>query len=137
MDHKSKIITDSEADESIKSLRSGKMLPATEFLGSYSTGRTKADLANNDSYSSQITAAELRLLNAIVGNPMHPSSEYPRLARVSPNTFQKLRSIFIDKGFIREHKLQSGGRGRSTMLLEPLEPAKKIIDDNANYKGSC
>ena len=137
MDHKSKIITDSEADESIKSLRSGKVLPATEFLGSYSTGRTKADLANKDSYSSQATAAELRLLKAIVENPMHPSSEYPNLAGISPNTFQKLRPIFIDKGFIREHKLQSGGRGRSTMLLEPLDSAKNIIADNANYKERC
>ena len=137
MNNKSVIITDSEADESIKSLRSGKVLPATEFLGSYSTGRTKVDLANNDSHSSQITAAELRLLKAIVENPMHPSSEYPRLARVSPNTFQKLRPIFIDKGLIREHKLQSGGRGRSTMLLEPLDSAQKIVADNANYKGSC
>lgn len=137
MDHKNKIITDREANGSVKSLGGGKMLPATEFLGSYSTGRTKVDLANNDSDSSQITAAELRLLKAIVENPMHPSSEYPSLARISPNTFQELRPILIDKGFIREHKLQSGGRGRSTMLLEPLDSAKKIVADNANYKGSC
>jgi hypothetical protein len=137
MDHKNKIITDKEANGSIKSLGGGKMLPATEFLGSYSTDCTKADLVNNNRHSSQITAAELRLLKAIVENPMHPSSEYPRLARISPNTFQKLRPVLIDKGFIREHKLQSGGRGRSTMLLEPLDLAKKIVADNANHKGSC
>ena len=133
MDHKSKIITDKEADESVKSLISGKVLPATEFLDSYSTGHTKTNLANDGSYST----AELKLLKAIVENPMQPSSKYPSLARISPNTFQKLRPIFIDKGFIREHKLESGGRGRSTVMLEPLELAKKIIAGNTNYKESC
>ena len=133
MNYKSKIITDSEADESIKSLISGKVLPATEFLGLYSTGRTKADLANDGSYST----TELKLLKAIVENPMQPSSKYPSLARISPNTFQKFRPILINKGLIREHKLESGGRGRSTVVLEPLELAKKIIADNTNYKGSC
>ena len=136
MDRKNKIITDKEADESLKSLGGGKILSATEFLGSYSTSRTNADLENKDSHSNHITAAEMKLLKAIVENPMHPSSEYPGLARISPNTFQKLRPILIDKSLIREHKLQSGGRGRTTMLLEPLDSATRIIADNAKYKGS-
>ena len=137
MDHKNKIITDKEADESVKSLGCGKMLPVAEFPGLYGAGRTNDDLANNDSHSDQITAAEMRLLKAIVKNPMHPSSKYPRLARISPNTFQEIRPILIGKGFIREHKLQEGGRGRSTILLEPLDSAIRIIADNGNYKRSC
>ncbi len=136
MDNKSVIITDSEADESIKSLRSGKVLPSLEFFGSYSTGSTKADLANNDSYSSQITAAELRLLKAIVENPMRPSSDYPKLAKTSPNTFQKVRPILIDKRLIREYKLQTVGRGRCTIRLGPTEQGKKILRDYDNNPRS-
>jgi len=132
MEHKNKIITDSEADESIKSLKSGKVLPATEFLGLYSTGHTKADLANNDRHSSRITAAGLRLLKAIIEKPMLPSSNYVKLASISPNTLRKLRPVLIEKGFIREHLMQANRCGRCTRLWEPLELAREILDQNRN-----
>ena len=58
---------------------------------------------------------------------MQRSSEYAKLAGMSPNTVGKARIILIKKSLIREHKLESGGRGRAAILLEPLEAAKKLL----------
>jgi hypothetical protein len=136
MANKDITITDEDADRSIKSLSAGQVVPSNEFLKSYSVGQINDNLVSQKKSSYLLSKSLIKLLKTIIKNPMRPSSEYPKLAKISPNTFQKIRPILIDKGFIREHKLESGGRGRSTMLLEPLESAKKVIADNVNYKGS-
>ncbi|MCK4998877.1 MAG: hypothetical protein KAS23_05050 [Anaerohalosphaera sp.] len=63
---------------------------------------------------------ELGFCKAVAQNPMQPSSTYPKIAGISSKNAKKIREQLVLKGFIKEHKLDSGGRGRSTLLLEIL-----------------
>ena len=131
--NRKKSISDKQADQSITSLNSYSIVPALEFF--HDDDNVIIDEQCKQEHDSQISTAELKLLKAIVINPMQPSSVYAGLARISPNTFQKLRKTLIQRGYIREHKLESGGRGRSKILLEPLESAKKITGKNNEFNG--
>jgi hypothetical protein len=119
-----KVVTDREADESIRPLEELPMEVATEF---FNKTMMSNDVSQQARQSDILSPSELRLVQAVVKNPMRPSGEYPKLARISPNTFQKVRPGLVDKGFIREHRLESGGRGRTTILLEPLEAAIELV----------
>jgi len=127
MENKDKVVTDSEADVSIESLNTGNMVPAQEFSSGYEIHKGKTSIRKNDSNSNKLTSTELKLLRAIVEHPMRRSSEYAKLAGISPNTLLKIRPSLIKRGFIRENKLETSNRGRSAILLEPLEPAEQLV----------
>ena len=131
---KLKIITDYQADESLKSLDDLDVEPV-EFSSWPAVAHINVEDANKNT-SPQLTDSEFRLLKAIVDNPMLPSSHYVKLARISPNTLTKLRPIIIAKGFIREHVMDSGNRGRSKRVWEPLDSAKQIIANSDNNRGT-
>lgn len=71
--------------------------------------------------------AELRFLTVVVAQPCKPSSTYPKLAKISPKRAKAIRKHLIDLGFLREQTLQTNLRGRSAIILEPLQPAKQLI----------
>ncbi len=123
------IITDGEADESLKSLSTGPVVPATEFFNSYGIGQINDNAASCNRASSTPEDVEIRLMRTIVEHPMQPSSQYAKLAGISPNTFRKVRPILKDKGWISEHKLQANARGRSAILLGPTELGTKYLSD--------
>jgi len=126
MSSKQQGVSDAEADQSLQSLITGPLVPATGFERFGEIGQPKAKVT--DPAKGASCEAELKLLRAIVDNPLRPSSEYPKLARISPNTFQKLRAALINRGLIRERKLETGGRrGRSTLRLEPLDAARELL----------
>jgi DNA-binding MarR family transcriptional regulator len=124
-------VTNEEADESLKSLASLKVVPAPEFSNwSAMPSITINDLPQPKATSSDsLTSAEIKLLEAIVRHPIQASSKYAELAGISPNTFKKVRPILKNKGLISEHKLQANTRGRSTILLGPTEEGKKYLSD--------
>ena len=126
-----KIVTDYQADESLKSLDDMNVEPV-EFSSWPPVERISVGATNKN--TCQLTDSEFRLLKAIVDNPMLPSSRYVKLAKISPNTLRKLRPIFLTKGFIREHIEDSSNHGRSKRIWEPLEIAKQIIADNDNSR---
>jgi len=119
-----KVITDHQADESLKSLDSLDVEPV-EFSNWSAVERINVEDTNKN--TSQLTDSEFRLLKAIVDNPMLSSSSYVKLARISPNTLKKLRPILIGKGFVVEHIMDSGNRGRSKRVWEPLDAGKQEI----------
>ena len=126
MSNRQRMVSDAEADKSLESLITGPLVPATGFERFGEIAQPQAKVT--DPAKAAASEAELKLLRAIVDNPLRPSSEYPRLARISPNTFQKLRPILISRGLIRERKLETGGhRGRSTLRLEALEAARELL----------
>jgi len=134
MSEKPKPVTDAEADESLMNLDTGTVERFTDIasiLNMDSACRPKHD------GSPELDPTVQRVLMAIVQNPMLPSSQYPKLAGISPNTWQKLRPLFVEKGWIRQQRLQTGSRGRSTLLIEPLEAgiqlANKYKDEEDNH----
>lgn len=122
-----KDITNREADVSIESLKTGNVVPAQEFFGCFDIDKSKTSITENGSNSNQLISTELKLLRAIVKYPMRRSSEYAKLAGISPNTLLKIRPSLIKRGFIRENKLETSSRGRAAILLEPLESAKQLV----------
>ena len=97
-----KPVTDSEADESLKALDSINVEPV-EFSNWSAVETIDLDTQTVEETRSQpkvkLTDSEFKLLTAIINNPMLASSDYVKLARISPNTLAKLRPIFIEKGF--------------------------------------
>lgn len=76
-----------------------------------------------------------RFCQAVVNHPMQPSSAYPKLAGVSPKSAKPVRRELTEKGLIREHIVDSGGRGRNTILLEALPAGiEAVARHNATRK---
>ena len=125
---KLKPVSDNEADDSLKSLADLTVEPV-EFSDWSPTPRITIgdDKKKQPSITSKLSPSEFRLLQAIIDHPMLPSSHYVKLARISPNTLRKLRPLLIKKGFIKEHLLESGRRGRRQRIWEPLESAKQAV----------
>ena len=128
-----KTVTDSQADDSLKTL-AGLDVEPVEFSdwSAVETITVKDTSIGNKHTPDQLTDSEFRLLKAIVDNPMLSSSRYVKLARISPNTLSKLRPVLIEKGFIREHIMDSGSRGRSKRIWEPLAAAKKAVTNHCD-----
>lgn len=134
MTDKNKVITDEQADESIESLSAGQIVPAIEFFKAREAGEINSNAVFHKSGPKPIDDTEIKLLRVIVEHPMQSSSQYPKLAGISPNTFKKVRPILKDKGFIDEHKLQTNALGRSAILLGPTEQGKQYLSDYDNNK---
>lgn len=127
-------VSDEEADESLNALANLPVEPVEFSTWSAVPSVTIMPQAQEKSpVTQELGPGELRLLQAVVSYPMRPSSEYVKLAQISPNTLRKLRPVFIEKGFIREHLLERSGRGRGARIWEPLEPARMVVAAG----GSC
>jgi hypothetical protein len=132
MANKNYSVTDSQADESLRTLKTGAVVVAREFFVQPDEcppdSVTEQDLPAED----QLSPVELRFLTAVVDFPMRSATDYIKLAHISPNTLSQIRPDLVERNFIREHKLDSGGRGRTQIKLEPLEAAQKAV---ANLRG--
>ncbi len=73
---------------------------------------------------------EFSFCKAIADHPMKASSTYHKLAGISSKTATKVRLQLVAKGFIREHTLDSGGRGRRSILLEVLPEGTKALTEH-------
>jgi hypothetical protein len=70
---------------------------------------------------------EYHFCKAVVNQPMLASSTYPKLAGISSKNAKKVREQLIAKAYIREHALDSGDRGRSSILLEALSAGIQAV----------
>jgi len=112
------LVSDHQADQTLNALSHLKVEPV-EFT--HWSAQPRIEVSPQQSQATMLIESEYRLLKAIIDNPMLSSSQYVTLAKISPNTLRKLRPELIQKGFIREHEVDSGKRGRTKRILEPLE----------------
>ncbi len=70
---------------------------------------------------------EYRFCKAVVEHPMQPSSAYTKLAGIAAKSAKRIREKLIAKQFIQEHSLDTGRRGRSSILLESLAAGKAAV----------
>ncbi len=129
-------VTDEEAAQSVQALDHLPTVPATEYANwtphygvrvASCTEPAADDLAG--AAEMKLSDAELRYIQAVIHNPGVPSSMLPKLARISPKRAQKTRSRLVELGYFREHKVSTGKRGRTAIVLEPLEPALQAVQD--------
>jgi hypothetical protein len=89
----------------------------------FDTWGTAADIGSSVSAQKEsmfTSDQEYLFCKAVCEHPMQPSSSYPKLAGISSKNAKPVREQLVAKGYIREHRLDSGRRGRSTIMLEPL-----------------
>lgn len=132
---KLKPVSDTEVERSLKALANLKVEPV-EFShwSSTPTVQVYGNARGKPETEGRLSNSELKLLQAVINYPMRPSSDYVKLARISPNTLRKLRPILIKKGFIKEHLIDSGNRGRSKRVWEPTQAGKEAVANNGKYQ---
>ena len=107
------------------------VVPAYEFFDCYGVGLIESnDTLAPKKTSDSSTDIKVKLLKVVRDNQMLPSSEYPKLAGISPNTFQKIRRLLLEEGLIHEHKFQMTGRGRSRLVLSLTQKGKNLLKNH-------
>ena len=123
-------IPDTETSDDLKDLMALPTVVADEFTDWRST-RSKAirSFSRETGEEGKLSDSEIRYICAVMNNPGKPSSILPKLARMSPKRVQKIRHRLVDVGYLREHSVSTGKRGRAAVVLEPLEPALQAVRD--------
>jgi hypothetical protein len=131
------VVDDGEADESLRALEDIPTERATEFdhwEPHHVVEVSGPAPAPEESRSAPLlTETEQRFLKAVIDDPGKPSSLYARLARIGGKQAVAIRERLVKAGFLREHELATGQRGRQAIILEPLEPAFRAL---ANRGGA-
>lgn len=75
---------------------------------------------------------EYRFCKAVIDYALKPSSDYPKLLRMSTTTALRIRQKLVAKKYIRKRTLDTSGRGRSKILLEPTSEGIAAVN---NYQS--
>ena len=126
-------LTDEQADATIADMDAGRIVHAVRVADVVEIDGEEDVLQQEQEPAIELTDAQLKILKAVVKSPMRVSSDYVKLAKVSPNTLAKARHILVAKGLIAEHLSEANERGRSARRWEPLDAAIEIV--NKHSKG--
>jgi hypothetical protein len=102
------------------------VVPATEFARWPETTVIRIEHRVHEP-SLTLSAVELRFLKVIVEHPGEPSSAYPKLVGISPRKAREIRQRLCDLGFLRQQQVNLSARGRSSIILEPLEAGLALV----------
>ena len=92
-----------------------------EFDTSVITVNSSPSDASPPEYS--LSEVELRYCKVVVANPTLSSSKLFKIARISSKQALSIRKRLVQEGFLREHSVQNNSRGRSSIVVEALQPA--------------
>lgn len=115
--------------DGLKALFALPTVPAVEFAcWKPSTGRSRPTPASPPPhFEDPLSEAELRYLRAVVERPGRPSSEYSSIARLGRDRCAAIRSRLAELGYVRLHEVATGTKGRHSIVVEPLEPARTMV----------
>ena len=120
-------------DLGLESLRSLHSVPADDFAAWEPFSRRPRSNGSEPPPNSarrqdqELDEASLRFLRSVIENPGKPSSAYARIARIGPAKAALLRRRLVEEGFLREHVVATRRRGRTAIVVEPLERAKAAL----------
>lgn len=125
---------DGTSNNGLESLMLLPTTPADEF-SSWVSEQMKDRHVQKDTASSteddtdSLSEIELRYLRCLVEHQGKPSSVYTQLAKIGHSRAQKIRRHLIELGYLRERKINTSedGRGRMSIILEPLESVLQIL----------
>ena len=121
-------MTPDEAGDGLEELMALETVAADEFIDWYPGKPTVTDRPPADGLDERdVSEAELRYIQAVINNPGTPSNELAKLARMSSKRAQRVRRRLVELGYLREHSISTGKRGRAAIVLEPLEPALELV----------
>ena len=115
-------VDDAEAAESVRALDAIPTVPAPEFA--HWQPRHVTDVASVTPPTREpLSEVERRFLEAVINAPGKPSSSYAKTARLNGATAAAVRARLVTLGYLREHPIATGHRGRMSIVLEPLDKA--------------
>ena len=111
--------TDSSSNCGLRALELLPTVAAPEFMN-WRPDRTQPDFASPTSapIANPLSKIEERFLRAVIEYPGRPSSAYPSLAGIGTHQAIAARKRLIETGFLREHRIQTAARGRTSVVLE-------------------
>ena len=101
-------------------------VPAAEFAN-WQPHHAIAVTTTVASNSDQLSEVELRFLDTVIATPGQPSSCYAKAARMNGAAAASVRARLVTLGYLREHPLATGKRGRMSLVLEPLPKALTAV----------
>lgn len=127
-------VSNHEADKSLRSLNGSTVIEVNR-IDRMCKGILMNDRSCQIPLDGGLTDAEIKLLAAVVKQPMQSSTSYIKLAGISPNTLSKIRSNLIEQEYIRQHTVSST-RGRPAQLWEATKKAITLINKlEENHAG--
>lgn len=120
---------DDQSDRGLAGLLALPVEKAVEFQ-EWHPGRESVPAetrAQSKPKNSMLSEAELSYLRVVVDHPGKPSSAYPAMAGIGARRGQVIRKRLVELGYLREHSVNTGKRGRASIILEPLEPALEVL----------
>ncbi len=76
---------------------------------------------------ARLTEVESRFLQSVMANPGQPCSACAKAAGLSGRRAAEVRQRLVQAGYVREHSVATGKRGRTAIVLEVLEPALELL----------
>jgi len=124
------LVSDAEATASMRALDNLPTVFAEEFAGwqpQYTMDLSEKSPAAAAPVKPVLDEAAIRFLKAVVQNPGQPSSTYARIARLGTKQAVEIRNRLVDAGYLREHPVATGARGRQSIVLEPTPSAYAAV----------
>jgi hypothetical protein len=119
-------VDDVEAAASRKMLDGLPTVPAREF--DHWKPHHVIDLIIAPAASTpSLSDVELRFLRAVVAQPGKASSFYAKQAAINGRRAAAIRARLVSAGYLREHSVATGPRGRAAIVLEPLPAAHTAV----------
>ncbi len=120
------VVSESEAKASVSALDDLPTVPAPEFADWRPSHTIQISIAPQAG-PPPLSETEIRYLQAIIANKGKPSSVYAKIASISGKRAAEIRKRLVNDGYLREHAVATGQRGRSAIILEPLDRAYEAI----------
>jgi hypothetical protein len=116
------VVSDGDAEATVQALCHLPVAAATEY-DTWKPHHLVELSASAGSGSPLLTAAELRYVRAVIAQTGQPSRSYAKAAGLSGTEAKAIRERLVRAGFLREHMLVTGKKGRAAKILEPLPAA--------------
>jgi hypothetical protein len=97
-------------------------LPAAEFAN-WQPSHLYEVVSVPTAARDRLSEVEMRFIEAILGEPGKQSGFYAKKARMNGASAAAVRARLVTLGYLREHSVATGRRGRMSIVLEPLDKA--------------
>ncbi len=124
------IVKDCDVEKGIHLLNDLPTIPALEYANWKPDHVIKLSQNRGKRGIFRLSDNELRYLKAVIEDPGKPSSFYSRSARISGKRTVEIRKQLVENGYLREHRVATGQRGRNAIVLEPLKLAYEVISQS-------
>ena len=120
------VVDEEEIQRSAARLKTLRTVPAAEYQN-WEPNHVLMVTASDDriprATPEDLSEAEVRLLQAVIEHPGQPSGAYAKLAAMNARRAVISRERLVSLGYLREHAVATGKRGRNAIILEPTEKA--------------